>query len=231
LQTLIGGESISIANLVQDFSALNLQKENNFKSFMFYLGLVTIKDRQLKLNLKIPNETVKRIDIDFLIDALELEKVFEINVDKLSDLLAEFALHGELEVFKYLAKMIKENTGIRDYIYNEQTVKSMFLAYLSLTPYYVIKSENELNKGFADILLKPFNPYIEFVGLLEFKYIKRGKTKPTQKKIDSLVKDAQTQLDDYEKDELVQNYINKGLKLQKIVLVFWGWEMVCLQHL
>jgi hypothetical protein len=171
LQTLIGGESISIANLVQDFSALNLQKENNFKSFMFYLGLVTIKDRQLKLNLKIPNETVKRIDIDFLIDALELEKVFEINVDKLSDLLAEFALHGELEVFKYLAKMIKENTGIRDYIYNEQTVKSMFLAYLSLTPYYVIKSEKELNKGFADILLKPFNPYVEFVGLLEFNYI------------------------------------------------------------
>ncbi|NEW61379.1 AAA family ATPase [Sulfurovum sp. bin170] len=231
LQTLIGGESISISNLVQDFSALNLQKENNFKSFMFYLGLVTIKDRQLKLNLKIPNETVKRIDIDFLIDALELEKVFEINIDKLSDLLAEFALHGDLEVFKYLAKMIKENTGIRDYIYNEQTVKSMFLAYLSLTPYYVIKSENELNKGFADILLKPFNPYVEFVGLLEFKYIKRGKKRPTQRKIDSLVQDAETQLNDYEKDELVQNYIDKGLKLQKVVLVFWGWEMVYLQHL
>ncbi|NEW59850.1 AAA family ATPase [Sulfurovum sp. bin170] len=231
LQTLIGGETVSIANLVQDFSALNLQKENNFKSFMFYLGLVTIKDRQLKLNLKIPNETVKRIDIDFLIDALELEKVFEINIDKLSDLLAEFALHGDLEIFKYLAKMIKENTGIRDYIYNEQTVKSMFLAYLSLTPYYVIKSENELNKGFADILLKPFNPYVEFVGLLEFKYIKRGKKKPTQKEIDILVHKAQNQLDDYQKDELVQNYIEQGLKLQKVVLVFWGWEMVyCYTH-
>ena len=230
LQNLIGGESISISNLIQDFSALNLQKENNFKSFMFYLGLVTIKDRQLKLNLKIPNETVKRIDIDFLIDALELEKVFEINIDKLSDLLAEFALHGNLEVFKYLAEMIKENSGIRDYIYSEQTIKSMFLAYLSLTPYYVIKSENELNKGFADILLKPFNPYVEFVGLLEFKYIKRGEKKPTQKKIDSLVKDAQTQLNDYEKDELVQNHMDKGLKLQKIVLVFWGWEMVYLSN-
>ncbi len=225
LQTLIGGESISISNLVQDFSALNLHKEENFKSFMFYLGLVTIEDRRLKLNLKIPNETVKRIDIDFLVNALELEKVFEINVTTMSDFLAEFALHGDLEVFRYLARMIRENTGIRDYIHTEQTVKSMYLAYLSLTPYYVIKSEEELNKGFADIFLKPFNPYVEFVGLVEFKYIKRS-IEPTSELIESLVTDAKEQLDRYSQDELVQNYLTDGLKLKQVVMVFCGWEMV-----
>ena len=226
LQTLIGGESISIANLVQDFSALNLHKEENFKSFMFYLGLVTIVDRKLKLNLKIPNETVKRIDIDFLANALELERVFEINTSKLSDLLADFALHGDLEVFRYLARMIKESTGIRDYIYNEQTVKSMYLAYLSLTPYYVIKSENELNKGFSDILLKPFNPYVEFVGIVEFKYIKRAKKAPSKAKIDALIQEAKEQLDEYEQDSLIEDYLKDGLKLKKIVIVFCGWEML-----
>ncbi|SFV66988.1 FIG00896785: hypothetical protein [hydrothermal vent metagenome] len=226
LQTLIGGESISVSNLVQDFSALNIDKEDNFKSFMFYLGLVTIKNRQLKLNLKIPNETVKRIDIEFLSDALEIEKVFEINVSKLSDFLAEFALQGDIEVFKYLANMIKENTGIRDYIYSEQTVKSMYLAYLSLTPYYVIKSEEEMNKGFADILLKPFNPYVEHIGLVEFKYIKKDEKKPSQKRINSLVAKAKEQLLNYEKDEIVTTYLKKGLKLQKVIIVFWGWKMV-----
>jgi len=226
LQTLIGGESISISNLVQDFSALNLHKEENFKSFMFYLGLVTIKDRQLKLNLKIPNETVKRIDIDFLANALELEKVFEINSSKLSDYLAEFALYGDLEVFRYLAQMIKESTGIRDYIYSEQTVKAMYLAYLSLTPYYVIKSEEELNKGFCDILLKPFNPYVEYVGLVEFKYIKRAEKSPSQKQIEALLREAKEELDKYEQDTLVHNYVKEGLKLQRVIIVFWGWEMV-----
>ena len=226
MQTLIGGEHITISNLVQDFSALNLTKEENFKSLLFYLGLVTIQDRRLKLSLKIPNETVKRIDIDFLKDALELERAFVLNTDKLSDLLAEFALHGDIEVFKYLATQIKENTGIRDYIYSEQTVKSMYLAYLSLTPYYVIKSEEELNKGFADILLKPLNPYVKYVGLVEFKYIKRGEKEPTSKVIKTLVNDAGKQLDDYEKDELVTAFTNKGLKLQKVIVVFWGWEMV-----
>jgi len=189
------------------------------------LGLVSIKDRKLRLNLKIPNETVKRIDIDFLTNALEFEKIFEINTSKLSDLLAEFALQGDIEVFRYLAKMIKENTGIRDYIQTEQTIKSMYLAYLSLTPYYIIKSEEELNKGFADILLKPFNPYVEYIGLVEFKFIKRSQT-PTQKQINNLTKDAQNQLNEYKNDELVQNYLKKGLKLQMIVIVFWGWEMI-----
>ena len=225
MQTLIGGEHITISNLVQDFSALNLAKEENFKSLLFYLGLVTIQDRKLQLSLKIPNETVKRIDIDFLKDALELEKAFVLNTDKLASLLAEFALHGDIEVFNYLATQIKENTGIRDYIYSEQTVKSMYLAYLSLTPYYIIKSEEELNKGFADILLKPLNPYVEYIGLVEFKYIKRGDN-PTSKLIETLVIDAGKQLDDYEKDELVTEFTNKGLKLQKVVIVFWGWEMV-----
>ena len=225
MQTLIGGEHITISNLVQDFSALNLAKEENFKSLLFYLGLVTIADRRLKLSLKIPNETVKRIDIDFLKDALELEKAFVLNTNKLADLLAEFALYGDIEVFKYLATQIKENTGIRDYIYSEQTVKSMYLAYLSLTPYYIIKSEEELNKGFADILLKPLNPYVEYIGLVEFKYIKRGYN-PTTKLIETLVKDAKEQLQDYQKDELVTGFTNKGLKLQKVVIVFWGWEMV-----
>jgi len=225
LQTLIGGESISISNLVQDFSAINLEEEKNFKSFLFYLGLISIKNRELDLNLNIPNETVKRIDIDFLANALKLEKIFQISITKIEENLKAFALHGDLEIFRYLALMIKENTGIRDYIHTEQTIKSMYLAYLSLTPYYVIKSENELNKGFADILLKPFNPYVEYVGLMEFKFIKRGETS-TQKKIDALVKEAKEQLDDYKEDELVQNYLKNGLKLQMVVVVFWGWEMV-----
>ncbi len=226
LQTLIGGESISISNLVQDFSALNIEKENNFKSFMFYLGLVTIKDRGFDLNLKIPNETVKRIDIDFLKNALEIERVFEIDISQLERELKAFALYGDLQIYKYLAKIIKESTGIRDYIYNEQTVKSMYLAYLSLTPYYIIKSEEEMNKGFCDIFLKPLNPYVEYIGLVEFKYIKKSKKSPTQKQIDTLVSEAQKQLIDYEKDEIVTSYLKDGLKIQKVVIVFWGWEMV-----
>ncbi|MEA3315961.1 MAG: AAA family ATPase [Campylobacterota bacterium] len=224
LQTLIAGDSVSVTNLVQDFSALNLEKSNNFKSLMFYLGLVTIHSRELDLNLIIPNETVKRIDIDFLKDTLELEKVFKLNTDKIEEYLKNFALDGDLEIFKYLALMIKENTGIRDYIYKEQNVKSMYMAYLSLTPYYIIKSELELNKGFADILIKPFNPYVKYIGLLEFKYIKIT-DKITDEILENLKTDAISQLNRYQNDSIVTKYTNNGIKLKKIVLIFHGWEL------
>ena len=60
---------------------------------------------------------------------------------------------------------------------------------------------------------------------VEFKYIKRSE-KPTKEKIATLVQKATTQLNEYEKDEIVLNYINDGLKVQRVVIVFWGWEMV-----
>ena len=225
LQTLIAGDSVPVANLVQDFSALNLELDENFKSLMFYLGLVTIKSRNLDLNLKIPNETVKRIDIDFLRVTLALERVFELNISKLIKTFKAFALEGDLEIFKYLAQMIKENTGIRDYMYKEQSIKSMYIAYLSLTPYFIIKSELELNKGFADILIKPFNPYVKYMGLLEFKYIKRA-TKPTKELINTLISEAKEQLKVYEKDDIVTKFLSEGKKLKKVILVFHGWELV-----
>ncbi len=46
------------------------------------------------------------------------------------------------------------------------------------------------------------------------------------KQINTLVSEAQTQLIDYEKDEMVTTYLKDGLKIQKVVIVFWGWEMV-----
>ncbi len=230
LQMLIAGDSVSLPNLVQDFSALNLELDDNFKSLMFYLGLVTIKDRNLELNLKIPNETVKRIDIDFLRSTLAVEKFFQLRADKLNAVYKKFALEGSLEIFQYLALMIKENTGIRDYIYKEQSIKSMYMAYLSLSPYYIVKSELELNKGFADILIKPFNPYVEFVGLLEFKYIDR-KDKADKKTVKKLKLEAIEQLNKYEKDVLVTQYTNQGIGLKKVVLIFHGWEMLVCEEI
>jgi len=37
-------------------------------------------------------------------------------------------------------------------------------------------------------------------------------------------------LESYAKDEVVTKYIDEGLKVKKIVIVFWGWEMVYCQE-
>jgi hypothetical protein len=230
LRDLIAGETISLNNLVQDFSALNLEEENNFKSLMFYMGLTTITNREFDLNFKIPNETVKRIDMDFLQDSLKLEDIFKIRISHIEDKFKLFALNGTLEVFQFLADEIDRNSGIRDYIYKEQHIKAMYLAYLSMTPYFIAKSEKELNKGFADIFIKPFNnPYVKYFGLIEFKYINRDE-KATKQKIDTLIKEAKEQLEVYEKDILVTEHLNQGVKLKKIIMIFHGWELVKIEE-
>ena len=225
LRMLIAGESVSLPILVQDFSALGLTNDENFKSLLFYLGLATIYKSGLDLELKIPNETIKRIDIDFLKNSLEVEHIFDLKVSLLTTHLKSFALSGDIEVFRFLANEIKNATSLRDYIYNEQTIKAMYLAYLSMTPYYIIKSEAELNKGFADILIKPLSPYVEYFGLLEFKYIKRDE-KVTKTKLDSLILDSSKQLEKYKNDELVTIYTKKGILLKRVILVFHGWELL-----
>ena len=227
LKNLIAGDTIELQTIKTDFSGASFKDEDNFKSLLFYLGLVTIKEVTIDTVLKIPNETIKRIDIDFLKDSLELEQMFELNVSHLAKLLKEFALSGNLEAFKYLADEIKRNSSLRDYIQNEQTIKAMFLAYLSLTQYFAVKSELELNKGFADITLKPLNPYVEYFGLVEFKFYHKKDEKPNTVK--TLVSEAKEQLNRYEKDELVQNFIKEGKKLVKVVLVFRDYELVEVQ--
>ena len=225
LRTLIGGEFISLQNLVQDFSALKLSQEDNFKSLLFYLGLITIKNKEFKLNLIIPNETIKRIDIDFLNDTLKIEELFQIDINLLEKHLESFALEGSLEVFLYLAEQIKINSGLRDYIYQEQHLKAMYIAFLTFATYYIVRSEPELNKGFADIFIKPFNnPYVKYFALLEFKYIKRSDKVEDNR--DTLIKEAIDELDKYQNDILVQEYLQQGVNLKKVILLFHGWELV-----
>ena len=209
-----------------------MSKIENFKSLLFYQGLVSVKSADIDIRMQIPNETIKRIDIDYLLGALEVEQIFELKTDNLAQHLKNFALTGKLEVFEFLASEIKRNTGIRDYIYSEQCVKSMFLAYLSLTSYFVVKSELKLNKGFADIYLKPLNPYVKYVGLVEVKYFNRstkGKRtkKPTVTEINAKVVEGYAQLKQYATDpEIIEWTTAKGKKLQKAVLVFYGWELI-----
>jgi hypothetical protein len=225
LQKIIAGEDISISSIVQDFSGINLTERKNFISLFYYLGLLTIKESKLDVVMHIPNETVKRIDIDFIKEALAENMVFNANNNTLTDTLKDFALNGNIEVFRAMAHEIKRNTSIRDYITGEVIVKAMYITYLSLTNYYVIKSEAEMNKGFADLYLAPLNPYVEYFGIVEIKFIKRSDA-ISSKIIEQKYTEAIEQLNKYEQDEIVQNTISLNKKLVKVALIFHGWELV-----
>ncbi|MDQ7046434.1 MAG: AAA family ATPase [Sulfurovum sp.] len=214
LNKLILGESVTTTNIKDSFSAFELANEDNFKSFMYSLGFITIEKERFKIKFKIPNQTIKKLLSEFIHYAYRDFEDYTMRVEKLDEKLSELAITKDLSVFHYIAEIIKSSTSIRDYIDGENFVKAYLLAYLNLNTFYELKSEIESNKGYIDILLDPISDEVPYGVIIELKYIKRSEFNDTI--LQKQVAQATKQLNQYD----------MGERYLKIVLIFNGWEMV-----
>jgi hypothetical protein len=214
LNNLIAGNKITTSKIKDNFSAFELTNEDNFKSFMFSLGFMTIEKYRVALNLSIPNQTIKKLLSEFIHYGYKDLDDYDISTERINNHLLDLAYDKDLSVFEYIAKVIKDSSSIRDYINGEMHIKAYMLAYLNLNHFYSLKSEVEINKGYADIVLEPVKKEVPYGVIIELKYIKR--TDFTQKLLQEHIRQAKEQLTQY---DLGQKYI-------KVLLVFNGWEMV-----
>ncbi|MEA3314253.1 MAG: AAA family ATPase [Campylobacterota bacterium] len=216
LNNLILGTKVTTTKIKDNFSAFELTNEDNFKSFMFSLGFMTLKKKLFQLNLKTPNQTIKKLLSEFIHYAYNDFDDYKMSTEKLDEKLAQLAISKDLSVFHYIAKVIKESSSIRDFIDGENFIKAFILSYLNLNNFYQlkIKSEVEQNKGYIDILLEPVKDEVPFGAIIELKYIKRSEY--SEKLLEKHISQAKKQLNQYD----------LGEKFIKIVLVFKGWEMV-----
>ncbi len=106
---------------------------------------------------------------------------------------------------EFLGSAIARQTGIRDYIAGEKVLEpragalGFLAAYLSVTDFYVFRSEAELGKGHADISLEPLLarfPHLRIGYLIELKYLKRSKS-ADEAGVAAAVRDATAQLRRY----------------------------------
>ena len=220
LNNLILGKSITVPNIKDNFSAFELANEDNFNSFMFSLGFMTLEKYMFKLSLKIPNQTIKKLLSEFIHYAYKDFEDFHLKLDKLDEKMTQFAINKDLDMFYYLAQMIKDSSSIRDFIDGENFVKAFILCYLNLNPYYELKSEPESNKGYIDILLNPVKEEIPYGGMIELKYIKR-EHKDNKELLEKKIQEAKAQLRSYD----------LGERFIKVVVIFCGWEMVCCEEI
>ncbi|MEA2048054.1 MAG: AAA family ATPase [Campylobacterota bacterium] len=215
LNNFILGNKVTTTKIKDNFSAFELANEDNFKSFIYSLGFVTIERDLFRLNLKIPNQTLKKLLAEFIHYAYKDFKDYNMKVERLNVYLSDLAINKDLSVFHYMGDMIKNSTSIRDYIDGENFVKAYLLAYLNLNTFYELKSEVESNKGYIDILLDPIKEEVPFGVIIELKYIKRSETN-YEATLKSRIAEAKNQLNQYD----------LGKRYLKVVLVFKGWELV-----
>lgn len=140
------------------------------------------------------------------------------------------AYDGEWEpALRFFATQVDKKTALRDAIYQEATIKTVMLAYMSLSNYFIIWPEFEAGKGFSDLYLMPrlgLYPDMQYAYLIELKFVKKDDQTTS---IDKLLEDAETQLRKYAADERVQQSIGHT-QLRLLGAVYRGWEPVALKE-
>lgn len=213
------------------FSAEAMVEPDNFKSLLYYFGMLTISGVERgDVILGIPNLTVREQLFTYLVESYQQADLFTADLSHLNSLMKDMAYKGDWKpVFTYISKELKEQSRIREFIDGEAHIKGFLLAYLGLTNYYQISPEWESNKGYADFFFKPSSslPDIEYAYLLEVKYAKKD---DSQTKLEILQKEANEQLLQYASDPIVTQTIGNA-KLRLISVIFRTWEVVGLEEI
>ena len=229
-QLMEEGETLS--ELVEGFPLEQLTDTRNFISLLFYFGLLTIDAAQRdKIKLKIPNETVRRLHYDYLVEGYRETDVFDLDLAAYSNLMSDMAYEGKWEpLIRYITGRMRESMSLRDLITGEKSIQAFLNVYLGLSHFYIIHAEKESNKGYADIVMEPFLARyegIKYSYLLEIKYIKSGRkgSEPAAAAIEQLKTEARDQLKKYCLDEKLKKSTG-NTTLIKLILIFSGHELV-----
>ncbi|MDL2213826.1 ATP-binding protein, partial [Bacteroides sp. OttesenSCG-928-N06] len=149
------------ATLSDAFSVEKMLLPDNFKSLLYYFGLLSIRGTERgKVVLGIPNHTVREQMYSYLIEGLADTNIFRIDFNLLGELMGNMAYDGWWKpVFSYISSELEKQSRVREFIEGEAHIKGFLLAYLGLTHYYMVLPEYELAKGYVDFYFQP-NPQL-----------------------------------------------------------------------
>ncbi len=233
-------------DVMDSFSFEEIKQPENFISLLYHLGFLTFSGKTVrgKPFLIVPNETIRTMIYEYIRNSIKDVYAFNVNIYELSNLVSKMAYDGEIkEVFEFIGDIMKNQTSMRDYITKEKIVQGYYMAYLGINDYYIIKSEMELNKGYADITFIPFHQKyydMEYAYICEFKYFPRIKDFDNLDEVkqnikltelrDPQISEAEKQLAKYVADNESQKLFHTGkygdIKLVKHIAIFHGWELI-----
>ena len=219
-----------VMNLKTSFPAEYVTDDDNFRSLLYYYGLLTMKKNiGRRIEMTIPNNCIKEQYWSFMRDFFN--KSVTMNIAYLQDQMDLMSFDGEWKpLLTRIATAYKENSSVRDSILGEHNLQGFFKAYLALNGLYLVEPEIELNYGYSDFLMLPDKaryPDIAHSYIMELKYVK-----PTASdaEIEEKSKEADEQLKKYSQDKIVIR-LCEGTQLHLLKLVFRGAELaVCMEN-
>ena len=166
------------ATLRKSFQARELGVADNFVSFLFYNGLVTVTGERLgRSTLGIPNLTVGEFLHDFVPKAYQDLNGIDPRLFDVANAMTDFARHGDWRApLETAASVVSRYWKVRDAVEGERVVQTALCAllYVGHGP-YIVRHERESAGGFVDIAFEPQLarwPEIGHAALVELKYLK-----------------------------------------------------------
>ena len=228
LRRIIGEQQVD-SNIQLSFPLDQLDQRENFLSLLHYFGLLSISDVVHGVpRLGIPNQTVKRLMYGYLRGAYDDVGLFSVDVYTFSRLMRQMAYEGAWRpALDFLRAALAEQTGIRDYMDGEKVIHGFVAAHFSMVDQFLLHSEYELNKGYADLYLEPFVAQYADIGygyVVELKYVKRSASLD-ESVVAAKLRQAVLQLRGYLADSSLQHRY-PSVRHIGLAAVFHGWELV-----
>ena len=213
-----------LMNLRTSFPAEYVTDDDNFRSLIYYYGLLTMGARYGDmLKMVIPNNCVKEQYWAFMRDYFK--RSFEVDLSALKREMMVMSLEGNWQpLIHRIAEAYKENSSIRDSIRGEHNLQGFFKAYLALNSLYLVEPEIELNYGYSDFLMLPDKQRYSDIAhsyIMELKYVNLT---ATDAEVEAKSREADEQLKKYSADKVVQR-LCAGTRLHLLKVVFQGAEM------
>jgi len=245
----INNEPLTLTRLANRFGVedmLSTVKDTRFMiSLLYYFGILTLNgETELgEFRFKIPNLVIRSLYVERLFDRLLPEEEHE-DVQLMAK---RFYQTGDLQpICDFMEQRYFKVFDNRDYrIANELTIKTAFLTLLFDDIFYIVDSETEVEKRYADLtfIIRPERrslPLHDFI--IEFKYLglkEMGLTgeKLREMRVDELfacasvkqkLAESKQQLLDYK--TRLQSKSGEKLRLQLISVVAMGFERVVWQR-
>ena len=229
------------ATLRRSFQARELGEPDNFVSFLFYNGLVTVAgERMGRTRLGIPNRTVGEFLHDFVPRAYADVYGIDARLYDVADGMADFAETGDWrKALVSACEVVSRYWRVRDAAEGERVVQTALcsLLYVGHGP-YVVRHEQESAGGFVDIAFEPQLarwPEIGHAALVELKYLKLSDD-ASPAALAKLKADAAAQLARYAKDRDLARAWNLReaggtVTLHRIAVVFHGGDVALCEEI
>ena len=177
LEKIMNNESLE-TDIITNFNFSAPFQEEDFLSLLFYLGLLTIKEKgqAFDVSLQTPNAVIKDIYYQYYGNYLKL------TTREKRTAIASIAFNNDFTELDRLVGNILELHSNDDYRgFNEARLKSVFLSCFSDQNLFLVKSEYTSEGRKIDIAL--FDRYgrsndIKYNYLIELKYIKKSQAGP-----------------------------------------------------